>query len=211
MIGGYLPTWLFNYVMSYVLRHLLELHKLRRGVRHNMVWGCVCYADDFALFGRRSNLMRAIKETTRWAKNTLGLEIKPAWDINYPASFQEEKAQKKERKERGSHKRTPGVDMVGYVVRRTYTIIRGRIFVRIRRQFLRAHRDLDRLGYVPWWRAYKIVSYYGWLVNSDSQTFRRNYQVKKIMKAAKKSVSWRGRHQSLLEAMKYERILCNQT
>lgn len=210
MIGGYLPTWLFNYVMSYVLRHLLEHHKMRRGVRHNMIWGCVCYADDFALFGRRSNLMRAIKETTRWAKKTLGLEIKAAWDINYPASFEEEKAQKKKRKETGSRKRTPGIDMVGFVVRRTYTIIRGRIFVRIRRQFLRARRELDSLGYVPWWRAYKIVSYYGWLVNSDSQHFRRDYQVKRIMKASKKSVSYKGRLRAK-EAMQHERDLCAQT
>lgn len=209
MIGGYLPTWLFNYVMSYVLRHLLEHHKMRRGVRHNMIWGCVCYADDFALFGRRSNLIRAIKETTRWAKKTLGLEIKAAWDINYPASFEEEKAQKKKRKETGSRKRTPGIDMVGFVVRRTYTIIRGRIFVRIRRQFLRARRELDSLGYVPWWRAYKIVSYYGWLVNSDSQHFRRDYQVKRIMKASKKSVSYKGRLRAK-EAMQHERNLCAQ-
>ena len=210
MIGGYLPTWLFNYVMSYVLRHLLELHKLRRGVRHNMVWACVCYADDFALFGRRSNLMRAIKETARWSKKTLGLEIKPAWDINYPASFEEEKSLKQERRVSGTRKRTPGIDMVGFVVRRTYTIIRGRIFVRIRRQFLRARRELDTMGYVPWWRAYKIVSYYGWLVNSDSQTFRKNYQTKRIMKAAKKSVSWRGRHQMIREAIQNERNLCAQ-
>lgn len=31
-IGGYLPSWLFNYVMSYVLRYLLSLSQSRRGV-----------------------------------------------------------------------------------------------------------------------------------------------------------------------------------
>lgn len=91
MIGGYMPTWLFNYVMSYVLRYLLSLHKSRRGVRHNMVWACVCYADDFAVFGKRSNLMRAIKDTTRWCKETLGMEIKKVWNISYIASFKVEK------------------------------------------------------------------------------------------------------------------------
>ena len=40
--------------------------------------------------------------------------------------------------------------MMGYVVRRTYTIIRGRNFVRLRRAILRAQRNLDTLGYVPW-------------------------------------------------------------
>ena len=36
--------------------------------------------------------------------------------------------------------------MMGYVVRRTYTIIRGRNFVRLRRAILRAQRNLDTLA-----------------------------------------------------------------
>lgn len=206
MIGGYMPTWLFNYVMSYVLRYLLSLHKSRRGIRHNMVWACVCYADDFAVFGKRSNLMRAIKDTTRWCRENMGMEIKAVWDISYIASFAAEKRNYAEWIA-GSRKRTPGIDMVGFVVRRTYTIIRGRIFVRIRRQLLRAKRDLDQLGYVPWWRAYKIVAYYGWLTNTDSQKFRRKYEAKRIFKAAKISVSMISKIR-IKEAMQYERKLC---
>ena len=99
--------------------------------------------------------------------------------------------------------------MVGYVVRRTYTIIRGKIFVRIRRQILRASRELETIGYIPWWRAYKIVSYFGWLKNSDSQKFRIKYGVKKIMKAAKRSVSIRGK-KITEEAIRNERKLCCQ-
>lgn len=206
MIGGYLPTWLFNYVMSYVLRYMLSLHRERRGVRHNFCWACVCYADDFAIFGKRSNLIRAMKETTRWCKQALNLEIKGVWNMAYFVSYYAEKQQYGNRRA-GSKKRTPGIDMVGYVVRRTYTIIRGKIFVRIRRQILRAARELESIGYIPWWRAYKIVSYYGWLKNSDSQAFRRNYGVKKIMKAAKRSVSIKGK-QIMQEAMRNERKLC---
>lgn len=206
MIGGYMPTWLFNYVMSYVLRYLLSLHKSRRGVRHNMVWACVCYADDFAVFGKRSNLMRAIKDATRWCRENLGMEIKGVWNISYIASFEAEKGNYAKRKA-GSHKRTPGIDMVGFVVRRTYTIIRGGIFVRVRRQLLRAKRDLDLCGYVPWWRAYKIVAYYGWLTNTDSQKFRRKYEAKRIFRAAKKSVSMISKVRAK-EVMKYERKLC---
>lgn len=208
MIGGYLPTWLFNYVMSYVLRYLLAIHRERRGVRHNFCWACVCYADDFAIFGKRSNLVRAMKETTRWCKQQFGLEIKGVWNMASFASFYAEKTKYAARKE-GSKQRTPGIDMVGYVVRRTYTIIRGRIFVRIRRQIIRGARELETLGYIPWWRAYKIVSYFGWLKNSDSQKFRRKYSVKQIMKAAKKSVSMKGKKQ-MEEAIRYERMLCGQ-
>lgn len=206
MIGGYLPTWMFNYVMSYVLRYLLSLHKSRRGVRHNMVWACVCYADDFAVFGKRSNLMRAIKDTTRWCRETMGMEIKDVWNISYIASFEAEKVNYAKRKA-GSRKRTPGIDMMGFVVRRTYTIIRGGIFVRVRRQLLRSKRDLEQLGYIPWWRGYKIVAYNGWLKNTDSQQLRKKYDAKKILKSAKKSVSKISKIR-IKEAMKYERELC---
>lgn len=206
MIGGYLPTWLFNYVMSYVLRYLLSLHNSRRGVRHNYVVACVCYADDFAVFGKRSNLKKAIKACARWCSDTLGLEIKQAWSFTYFASIDAEKAQHAKRKT-GALVRTPGLDMVGYVVRRTYTIVRGRIFVRIRRQLLRAKRDLELQGYIPWWRAYKLVAYYGWLVSSNSQKVRRKYDVKTLLREAKKSVSYKGK-QRLKEAIENERKLC---
>lgn len=209
MIGGYLPTWLFNYVMSYVLRYLLSLYKSRRGVRHNMVWSVVCYADDFSMYGKWSNLRRAIKNTTAWAKETLGLEIKGLWDISYISSFEGEKKMYEKRKH-GSLERTPGVDMVGFVVRRTYTIIRAGIFIHLRRQILRGQRDLDTLGYIPWWRAYKICSHYGWLKNTDSQNFRKRYHVKQILKAAKKAVSRisKIRLEKMKEAMQYEGMLC---
>lgn len=209
MIGGYLPTWLFNYVMSYVLRYLLSLHNSRRGVRHNYVAACVCYADDFAVFGKRSNLKKAIKDCARWCREALGLEIKQAWCFTYFASAEGEKAQRAKRKA-GALERTPGLDMVGYVVRRTYTIIRGRIFVRIRRQLLRAKRDLELLGYIPWWRAYKLVAYFGWLKTSDSQKACRKYDVKTLLREAKKSVSYKGK-QRLKEAIEHERMLCCRT
>ena len=36
-IGGYLPAWLFNYVMSYVLRYIYEQAQIRRGKRNRLV------------------------------------------------------------------------------------------------------------------------------------------------------------------------------
>lgn len=190
LIGGYLSCWLYNYVMSYVLRHLLDQAKYRRGKRLKMVEDIVDYADDFVLFGRISNLERAVKATTRWAKEKLGLEVKPGWRITRLASFAEEKAQKKARRA-GSRKRTPGIDMMGFVVRRTYTIVRGRTFIRFRRQFIRAGRDLARLGYVPWWRGEKIIAAWGWLKHTDCKGFCEKYNVYTILRASKQSVSWR--------------------
>ena len=37
LIGGYLPCWLFNYVMSYVLRYILSHRKVRRGKSFKMI------------------------------------------------------------------------------------------------------------------------------------------------------------------------------
>lgn len=96
----------------------------------------------------------------------------------------------------GSHKRTPGVDMMGYVVRRTYTIVRGSNFVRIRRQFLRAARELDALGYVPWWRARTLCADWGQLKYTDSIYFCQTYDVYRIFKAARRSVAWKARKEA---------------
>ena len=184
LIGGYWSTWAFNYVMAYVLRYLMGQAKVRRGIRQRAVQEVVCYADDFVLFGRLSQLQKAVKKATKWAEETLGLHIKNAWLIIHTPSFQEEHAMA-ERRRAGSARRTPGVDMMGYVVRRTYTIIRGKIFIRIRRQLLRAAADLKSTGRVPWWRAAKIVSYYGWIKNSDSRKMCKKYDVQRIVAASK--------------------------
>ncbi len=90
--------------------------------------------------------------------------------------------------------------MMGYVVRRTYTIIRGRNFVKLRRAILRAQRDLDALGYVPWWRAQRIMSQWGEIKHSDSRGFCQKYNVYKIIRAAKRSsVSWHSKQLLLKE------------
>lgn len=44
IIGGYLDAWLFNLVMSYILRYMLSLEKVRRGTRQRLVVALVAYA-----------------------------------------------------------------------------------------------------------------------------------------------------------------------
>lgn len=192
IIGGYLSTWLFNYVMSYVLRYLMSCGAVRRGKRQRFVLAITNYADDTTIYGRPSQLLRAMKATVRWAKKTLGLDIKPAWQVVHFASLREEKDNHAARCA-GCLRRTPGLDMMGYVVRRTYTIVRGKIFIRIRRQFLRARQELNSMGYVPYWRARRLTAYYGWIKNSNSRGFVRRYNVDCIMRAARLSVSRRER------------------
>lgn len=203
-IGGYLPSWLFNYVMSYVLRHLQSQYQERRGVRKPLVLAMVCYADDFSVFGRQSQLVKALKKTMRWSKSTLGLKVKQAWQIYHIAAYEKEKEVKAQRA-KGSKKRTAGVDMMGYAVYRTYTIIRGRVYRRMRRQFMRAWKDVKKYGYLPHWRARKLSSYKGWIKHSNSLDVINKYCLKMLFKALRRSISIQTRK----ENKEYEqRMLC---
>lgn len=191
-IGGYLPAWLFNYVMSYVLRFLYEQAQIRREKRHRLVYAIVCYADDFSIYGDLSKLKKAMKKATVWAQDKLGLTIKKVWQFYPVTSLEDEQKNLLERKN-GSKKRTPGVDMMGYVIRRKYTIIRGRVFRRIRRQILRAWQDLERDGFVPWWRACRIGAYKGWLQHSDSIRFCQKYDFYRLLRTCARSIRKHGK------------------
>lgn len=85
------------------------------------------------------------------------------------------------------------VDMMGYVVRRRYTIIRGRVFRRIRRQVLRAWEDFKTKGFIPWWRACRIAAYKGWVKHSNSLKFRIKYCFDKLFKMCSYSASKHGK------------------
>ena len=191
-IGGYLPAWLFNYVMSYVLRYIYEQAQIRRGKRNRLVYAIVCYADDFTIYGDVSKLKKAMKKATIWAHDKFGLKIKDIWQFYQVASFDEERENLEERR-KGSKKRTPGVDMMGYVVWRRYTIIRWRVFRRIRRQVLRAWEDFKAKGFIPWWRACRIAAYKGWIKHSNSLKFRMEYCFDKLFKMCSYSASKHGK------------------
>lgn len=191
-IGGYLPAWLFNYVMSYVLRYIYEQAQIRRGKRNRLVYAIVCYADDFTIYGDVSKLKKAMKKATIWAHDKFGLKIKDIWQFYQVASLDEERENLEERR-KGSKKRTPGVDMMGYVVRRKYTTIRGRVFRRIRRQVLRAWEDFKAKGFIPWWRACRIAAYKGWIKHSNSLKFRMKYCFDKLFKMCSYSASKHGK------------------
>lgn len=191
-IGGYLPAWLFNYVMSHILRYIYDQCQMRRGRRNRLVYAVVCYADDFTIYGDVSKLKKAMKKATVWAYDKFGLKIKNIWQFYKVASFEEERENLKDRR-KGSKKRTPGVDMMGYVIRRRYTIIRGRVFRRIRRQVIRAWRDYQEKGFVPWWRACRIAAYKGWIKYSNSEKFKEKYDFERLLKLCAYSASKHGK------------------
>ena len=109
IIGGYLDAWLFNLVMSYVLRYMLSLEKVRRGTRQRLVVALVAYADDVAIMGRRlADLRSAARTAAKWTLKTFGLTFKPGGDEVAFLSIEEE-----HRRRHGPKARRPGASDKG--------------------------------------------------------------------------------------------------
>lgn len=186
LIGGYLEAWLFNLVASYMLVKVLSYRKVRRGESKPLVVRCCSYMDDLALFGRRwADLQSAARKLTKWALAELGLTIKLQWVRVDFLSATEEHCR---RRLTGAAKGCPGLDIAGYIIHRTYTTIRSRIFLRARRQYLRAAADISMMGHVPSWRAFKLVSYNGYFVWTKSRKTSQNLKRKKSFTAARVSI-----------------------
>lgn len=186
LIGGYLEAWLFNLVASYLMRQLLSYAKARRSARLPLVQRCCSYMDDLGLFGRRwADMQSAARKITKWAKDVLGLTIKPKWMRVDFLTVEEERAR---RHLKGAAKGCPGFDMAGYRMHRTYTTIRRGIFKRIRRQSLRAADDLRKTGRIPLYRSYRLISYNGYFVGTKTSGAAAELEQRHLFKAAKWAV-----------------------
>ena len=186
IIGGYLEAWLFNYVMSHALRYILSRGKLKRGAWQPLVVRLVAYMDDVCLLGRRrADLISAARQLAKWMRAELGLTLTMGAEVAF-LSIEEEH---RRRHLKGAARGCPGLDIAGFVIRRTYTTIRKTTFLRARRQFLRAGRGMERAGYVPLFRAYKLVSYYGHFTETASRAVRERLRVDKLKSAAAKTIS----------------------
>ena len=159
-IGSYLSQYLCNLYMSILYHYIMEdLYKARRGKRTNLVHHCLIYMDDILLIGsRKRDLETAVKKVVQKA-DEMGLAIKDNWQIR-------------------SVDEAP-IDMMGFKIYRTHTEIRGRIFLRVRRCFRRARKQITlRI-------AKKCISYYGYLKHTDSRKIQKKWKVNKIIKKCK--------------------------
>ena len=159
-IGSYLSQYLCNLYMSILYHYIAEnLYKTRRGKRVNLTRHCLIYMDDILLIGSQKRDMEiAVKKTIKKADD-MGLRIKDDWQIR-------------------SVDEAP-IDMMGFKIYRTHTEIRGRIFLRVRRCFRRARKQITlRI-------AKKCISYYGYLKHTDSRKIQKKWKVNKIIKKCK--------------------------
>lgn len=159
-IGSYLSQYLCNLYMSILYHYIMEeLYKTRRGKRVNLVRHCLIYMDDILMIGsQRRDMEKAVKQVIKKAEE-IGLEIKPNYQL----------------------KTINGncIDMMGFKIYRTHTEIRGRVFLRVRRSFRRARKQITfRI-------AKKCISYYGYLKHTNSKRFQRKWKVRKTIKKCK--------------------------
>lgn len=189
IIGGYLDAWLFNFVMSYVLRYMLSREKVRRGQRQPLVVRLTAYMDDVAIMGRRLADLRSVARTTdSWLAKNFGLHFKPGGDEVTFWAIQREHEHKK--MDSPAARGCPGLDLAGFVVHRTYTKIRKKIFKRARRQYLRAASEVAATGTVHLERAYKLAAYAGYFTETDARRCVEHLQADKIKPLACHVIGW---------------------
>lgn len=201
IIGGYLDAWLFNYAMSKVIGYAYTLGQSRRGKFSRYAIRIVTFMDDMLIL---SNSMKGIKtvieKTQKFARDKLQMDMTIETGIVELISIEDERSR---RNKKGSSRGCPTIDMGGYRICRSHIMIRRRVFLRTRRQFLRAYREIKEKGTISIQRARKIISYHGYLKQSDSQKFIDKYHVNQVMMIARQVV---GFHAYILNMKRLEKL-----
>lgn len=167
MIGALPSQWACQYMLSFIYRFAMDLHKMRRRKSQQLVTHMLLYMDDMLLFGSsRRDLKSAVRKIIAYTKDKFGLIIKPNWHIQ-------------------SIDDAP-VDMMGYANHSTgKTTIRTRIFLRARRIALRFLRR-RRLNIQQAWR---IASYKGYFIHSDSRKIIKKLRLTDLFAVAARTIS----------------------
>lgn len=196
IIGGYLDAWLFNFAMSYAPRRLYQRGTKRRGKLLPHIVRCVTFMDDFGHFARSiKGLQRAAKDLDQWMQDVLGLRLKYTTGVTKLLSVEEEVRRRAEPR-RTARRGCPGLDMAGFKICRTHVTIRPRVFIRARRQFLRGWEELQKTGTIRVARAKKIISYNGYVEQSDSQYLKQEYHIPELMRVAKRVSGYHNRERN---------------
>lgn len=176
-IGSYLSQYLCNYYLSYAYHYASEqLCKIRKTKRNGnkrvrLINHVLFYMDDFLLTGTsKKDVTKAMRMLVKYIRDFLGLTVKDVWQIQ---KFSEQEP----------------IDMMGFVFRPNKTTIRAKIFIKTRRQFLRAWRELRKRKYLSVERARRLISAFGWYKHTDSFGIRKKLRIDEIVTIAREVVS----------------------
>ena len=185
IIGGYLDAWLFNYAMSYAIRYLYTLGETRRGKFTRYIIRVETFMDDFSLLSASiKGIKRASTAMESWMRENLQLDIKYTTGIEKFLSVEEEK--RRRTLDKPAARGVPVLDMAGFKIARTHTMIRGRVFLKARRQFLRGYEELKKTGTIRDVRAQKIISYNSYVKQTNSHGVKEKYHIEELMEVAAK-------------------------
>lgn len=184
IIGGYLDAWLFNYLMSYATSFAYEQASIRRGKKIRHIVRCVTFMDDFAYLSKSiKGLKRSTRNLDKWMQHELNLRLK--WTSGIIKLLPIEEETRRRTIPHGKAGRgCPVLDMAGFRICRTHVMIRPKVFLRARRQFLRAWDELQRTGTVRYARAEKLISHNGRVTQSDSIYMIEKYHITELMEVA---------------------------
>lgn len=168
-VGSYMSQFLANLYMSIIYHKIEEMHKMRhsrgKDIRMRLVYHQLIYMDDILIVGRNArdliNAARMIE--SECAK--LGLTIKDGWAIQKLGN--------------GAF-----IDMMGFRIYRDHITVRRKNFKRIRRAYIRYSRKPNSLKL-----ARRVVSFYGNLKNTNSIRFCHKYDVYKLTRRARRTIS----------------------
>ena len=184
-IGSYLSQWLCNYFLSFAYHYaeqsLCKYRKKKNGqmIRTRLITRVLFYMDDILLIGtRKADVKKAMQLLVKFFREELELEVKPNWKL-----FQIDHTGKD-----GKH-HGDCIDMMGYKIYRDHTEVRRNIFLRGRRAFVKARKQLRQRNKIALYLAHRCVSYHGWFKHSDSTNFKKKYGIEQLMKYAKRRVS----------------------
>lgn len=183
-IGSHLSQWLCNYYLSYAYHFISEQlfafrrHKDGTMSRVRMISHVLFYMDDIIVFGsNKQHLMWAMGLIRDYFRSVLYLTIKPNWRLFRVCYI-------KDGKMHGAF-----VDMMGFRFYRGKTSIRQGIFLRMRKKFLQVRKALDRREVIQTRTAQSIMSYWGWIKNTDSYKLSKCYDIARLVRVSRRIVS----------------------
>ncbi|MBM6879313.1 RNA-directed DNA polymerase [[Clostridium] spiroforme] len=173
-IGSYLSQFLANYYLSYACHYIMEeMYVIRRtkkckaGKRVNLVSHTLFYMDDIIMFSsNKKNLRKASVLLEKFLHDNLELELKGKKEF-----FKTE---------------SRPIDMMGYVIYKDHIEIRRHIFLKMRKLLIK-YKDQSKKMSVK--DARTILSYKGYIDNSDSEKFKKKYKAVRTLNKARKVVS----------------------
>ena len=148
-IGNYTSQWFANFYLQDLDHFIKEKLHVKYYIR---------YMDDIVLFSSNKRKLRYIKEEIEKFLNSEGLELKDNWKLFLTDSRP--------------------LDFLGFRFYRDHITLRRRNALRIKRRVKKIKRRFELYGHIRLQDASAMVSYFGWIKNSNSY----HYYIKNIQK-----------------------------